>query len=77
MFNFSIDNLRFEGSPVSEPSTLVLVGIGLLGTVLGYRRNAEQREARTEKQDDLEAVLTPATRDGLTRRWARAVYFSA
>jgi len=33
--NFSIDNLRFEASPVPEPSAAMLVGLGLLGIALG------------------------------------------
>jgi hypothetical protein len=39
-FNFSIDNLIFEGTPVPEPSAVALVGIGLLRLVLRYRRSS-------------------------------------
>jgi PEP-CTERM motif len=37
--NFSIDNLRFEGSSVPEPSTLGLMAIGILGIAVLRRRS--------------------------------------
>jgi hypothetical protein len=37
-FNFSIDNLEFQGSSVPEPSTFVLIGAGILGVAIRRRR---------------------------------------
>lgn len=41
--NFSIDNLRFEGSPVPEPSALALIVTGFLGMALVLRRRSGSR----------------------------------
>jgi hypothetical protein len=37
-FSFSIDNLRFQGSPVPEPSTISLIAVGVLGIAAARRR---------------------------------------
>lgn len=37
-FSFSIDNLRFQGNPVPEPSTIGLIAIGLLAIAAARRR---------------------------------------
>jgi hypothetical protein len=37
-YNFSIDNLQFEGDPAPEPSTFVMMAAGFLGIALGRRR---------------------------------------
>lgn len=44
-FNFSIDNLEFQGSPVPEPGCLVLVAAALsaIAVVRGRRNNARER----------------------------------
>ena len=46
-FNFSIDNLEFQGSPVPEPAALLLVAAGLCGIALtqGDRQSLLKRFA--------------------------------
>ena len=36
-YNFSVDNLEFEGDPAPESPTVVLMAAGLLGIALGRR----------------------------------------